>query len=287
MIKDLIKKILNWLGFCVQKLSPVEIKLHHAKLVKNSNVNDLACIDIYDDQKYFYFRKSSVGDRGVIKQIFIDLDYSLAFCPQGKCLLDFYRDRGAVEKLLIIDGGANIGASAIYFKRQYPLATVFSIEPNKGNYELLRLNISGYSDCTSSLAGLSNSEDYLILEDPGHSDWGFRTRVVNGDSIPEGAIPAISSKSIMDKIAVNGYTPFILKIDIEGAESDFFSNDCSLLQLFPLIVIELHDWMLPFSGSSHNFLKSLAAGGFDFVHKGENIFLFNHAFLSSYFKRSI
>lgn len=39
--------------------------------------------------------------------------------------------------------------------------------------------------------------------------------------------------------------------------------------------------MLPFSGSSQNFLKAIAQYDFDLVHRGENIFLFNRALLKS------
>ena len=72
----------------------------------------------------------------------------------------------------------------------------------------------------------------------------------------------------------------IFKIDIEGGEKSLFSGDTTWMRQFPLIIIELHDWMLPFSGSSKNFLKAVAEHEFDFVHKGENIFLFNREILN-------
>jgi hypothetical protein len=68
---------------------------------------------------------------------------------------------------------------------------------------------------------------------------------------------------------------------IEGGEDALFNGDTSWLGQFPLVIIELHDWMLPFSGSSRNFIKSIAQYDFDFVHKGENIFLFNRQLLNT------
>ena len=73
--------------------------------------------------------------------------------------------------------------------------------------------------------------------------------------------------------------PLILKIDIEGGEDVLFNGDTSWLSRFPLVIIELHDWMLPFAGSSKNFIKAIALLDFDFLYRGENIFLFNRNLL--------
>ena len=37
--------------------------------------------------------------------------------------------------------------------------------------------------------------------------------------------------------------PFILKIDIEGSEGKLFEVDIDIISRFPIIVVELHDWM--------------------------------------------
>lgn len=40
----------------------------------------------------------------------------------------------------------------------------------------------------------------------------------------------------------------------------------------PLMIVELHDWMLPRTANSANFLKAVAARNRDFVFRGENVF---------------
>jgi hypothetical protein len=40
-------------------------------------------------------------------------------------------------------------------------------------------------------------------------------------------------------------TPFLMKIDVEGAESDLFQTPYAGFQRFPALAIELHDWILP------------------------------------------
>jgi len=51
------------------------------------------------------------------------------------------RDSGL--RPLIIDAGANIGASPIYFLSRYPDALVVAIEPERNNCALLRSNCEG------------------------------------------------------------------------------------------------------------------------------------------------
>jgi FkbM family methyltransferase len=41
----------------------------------------------------------------------------------------------------IIDAGAQIGMSTLYFKKQYPGAEIVAIEPNTINFKLLEENI--------------------------------------------------------------------------------------------------------------------------------------------------
>jgi len=69
-----------------------------------------------------------------------------------------------------------------------------------------------------------------------------------------------------------GFTPFIAKIDIEGAEEELFSADTGWVDEFPLLIIELHDGLIPTSASSRNFLRCMAERDRDFVYWGENVF---------------
>lgn len=69
-----------------------------------------------------------------------------------------------------------------------------------------------------------------------------------------------------------GATPFILKIDIEGGEGDLLGEEAKVFARFPIVVLELHDWMLPRAGTSRAFLRWHAERDRDFVHIGENVF---------------
>jgi hypothetical protein len=74
----------------------------------------------------------------------------------------------------------------------------------------------------------------------------------------------------------------LVKIDIEGAEEEVFSKDSIFLRDIPLIVMEPHDWMIPFKGSSQNFYRELSRHNFDVLLSGENIFCFNNDILAKF-----
>jgi len=243
--------------------------------MKKATVN----IKIDNVDNLFYFRENSKGDKGVIRQIFADRDYDISKWAQGKKLLEYHRKISQDHRSLIIDAGANIGASALFFAKSYPNSFVFAIEPDEMNFHLLSTNTSKLNGF--NFHGAISSEDgELSLIDPGNSDWGFRTEKIEPNGIAgTKKVRSICPASVFHHPAVAGSKPFIFKIDIEGAEEDLFSKNIEWMKDFPLIIVELHDWMLPFSGSSKNFLKAVAQHEFDFVHRGENIFLFNRDIL--------
>lgn len=243
------------------------------------SINDTPCV--------FSFRENSVGDRGVVRQIFQDQDYNLSHWPQGQRLHEYHQQFCGRKPALIIDAGANIGASTLYFSRLYTNSRVFAIEPNRMNWHLLEINTASQANVYNFHGAIADTDGELELVDPGRSDWGFTTRPL--DSIvpidaPRTAstlVRSICPSSILGLPFAAGAVPLIFKIDIEGGEEALFRGDVSWLDSFAVVIIELHDWMLPFSGSSRNFLKAALQFDFDFLHRGENVFLFNRRILTA------
>lgn len=238
-------------------------------------------VTLNDKTFVFNFREDSIGDRGVIEQIFVNQDYDITPWAQGKKLIEYHNEQSQLRPSLIVDAGANIGASVLYFLNSFQSSFVFSIEPEPMNWQLLEINTAGYPNNFNFHGAISNIDGEVFLQDPGLSDWGFRTSST-GDKDDSNAriVKSISPVSILSSPLVSGMTPLILKVDIEGGESKLFEGDTSWLEKFPLVIIELHDWLLPFSGSSKNFLKAVSQHEFDFVYRGENVFLFNRNILS-------
>lgn len=237
---------------------------------------------VNEGEREFHFRADSIGDNGVIEQIFQNTDYDFTIWPQGKRLYEYHQNISQACPSLIVDAGANIGASTVWFLNTISNSFVFAIEPEENNFQLLEMNTRGYENNFNFHGAISSAGEDLILEDPGHSDWGFRTKAVSaGIAANETRVKSISPEKILADEKLRHMNPLIFKVDIEGSESELFAGNTSWMARFPLIIIELHDWLFPFSGSSRSFFKAAARCDFDFVHRGENIFLFNRELLAS------
>jgi FkbM family methyltransferase len=283
MFKDLIgiikkvyyrlkKKI--FLDLDTYKYSQIQVKLGAARFIKFNSRNSSIKIKIGTAQPIeFHFRPGSIGDRGVIQQIFINHDYDLSYWEQGRTILKLANlfSSNCISPL-IIDAGANIGGSAVFFNKIIPKSKLICIEPDPGNFSILKKNLEGIDSIPLECA-ISSKIGQVQLFDPGISDWGFRTKEI----LPEEDglfVPSTSINTILDLYADNS-VPLIAKIDIEGFENDLFLSNCEWMDKFPCIIIELHDWMLPREGSSANFIKQVKSRSYDLITRGENIFLFN------------
>jgi FkbM family methyltransferase len=208
------------------------------------------------------------ADLGVIEQMFELQDYALGRLRRGGELHGLYEEiLGAGRRPLILDAGANIGASTVFFGVHYPRAHIVALEPEAGNFALLRTNTVGL-DVDARCAAIGAAEGEAALVDPGEGEWGYRA-VAGG----EGArVPVhAASRLVAGKIEA-GHTPYIAKIDIEGGERELFAADTGWAERFPLLIIELHDWLMPRAGTSRSFLRWAADRDRDFVYVGENIF---------------
>ena len=249
--------------------------LTRAKTIGNNTGVIRHFVTVAGSRHLFSYRYKSAGDRGVVSQIFDECEYAAKeYWPQTKALQRYYESVLAQGKQpLIFDAGANIGASCVYFSALYPRSQVVAIEPEKNNCALLRLNSEGRPIRVIEGA-IGGEPGTLFLSDPGLSDWGFRVATTGAYEVPVHAPGAILAEYPEQEFA-----PFIFKVDIEGAEEQLFGSNLQWMDKFALIVIELHDWMLPGSYSSRPFLKAIASRNFDFMHRGENVFCFNYDLL--------
>lgn len=212
-----------------------------------------------------FFIRPSVADREVCRQVFLDREYSISGMARAGELMAFYN---ACSNPLIIDAGANIGAASVWYALTYPRATIVAIEPGRDNFELLKKNTKSFPSVISVNAAIASVSGTLFLCDSGQGAWGYRTA-----SQPSGDSYSVPSMTIEELLAlVPNRTPYIFKIDIEGAESELFSRPPAQLGSFPMIAIELHDWMLPKEANSCNFLRWHVDQKRDMVFRGENAF---------------
>jgi FkbM family methyltransferase len=231
---------------------------------------DLMKLRIGDEDREFYARAES-SDAQVINQIFCDLDFDISKLTRFDDLEDFLRKARATSKRpLVIDGGANIGAASVYFSGQCQDALVVAIEPEPSNYQLLVENTKGMSILPLPCA-LASKPQRMRMVDAGMGCWGFRTMAVKDEEVGEDDVSCVSINEIFTAHS-NDCFPFIVKIDIEGGEKELFQQNTEWIGRTPLIIIELHDWMLPGQGVALPFLRSICRFERDFVHIGEHIF---------------
>lgn len=154
---------------------------------------------------YFYLRPNS-SDYYTFDQVFLKRQYEidLPFVPKK-----------------IIDAGANIGLSAVYFAHRYPEATIIALEPDKSNFEILKKNISNYSHIIPLCKGLWDKNCALTITNTSSVQNAYM--VQEADTKEKDIIPAISVNAIISEQAWVGID--ILKIDIEGAEKEVFETN--------------------------------------------------------------
>ncbi len=214
--------------------------------------------------------RTRTSDEYVINQVFQNRDYELSRLRRSaefKAFLDRQRSTGKTP--LIVDAGANIGASTVFFASMVPDAKVVAIEPDPENSKLLALNIAGLR-IEQIHAALASARGYARVVDPGEGHWGYRTEDLRPAQTSD-SVPCVTMNDIYAENSQQCF-PFIAKIDIEGGEAELFSANTEWVRQTPLMIVELHDWMLTRSASSRTFLQCVSQLDRDFVYIGENVF---------------
>ncbi|HEX2891080.1 FkbM family methyltransferase [Vineibacter terrae] len=209
------------------------------------------------------------SDEDVIWQIFGGGDYDLTrlrrFDDIGRLV---ERRAAAGQRPLIIDAGANIGVSAVFFALTFPTAVVVAIEPEAANFTLLERNTQGLGvHCRR--AALSAEAGHATVHDGGEGPWSFRTEKA---AQPGGGVPCLTINDLFAAHAGPDVFPFLVKIDIEGGEEDVFGRNTQWVAQTPVIITELHDWLLPGQRTALPFLRCISALDRDFVYLGEDVF---------------
>ncbi len=193
-------------------------------------------------------RKTS--DVAVFEQVFVKLEYELAVDGQPK---------------LIIDGGANVGYTTIYFANRWPDTRIVAVEPEASNYALLRKNVAGYPNVTAVQGALWSKRTYLEIQNPGDDKWAFRVRP--SEAHADGAFQSITVQELIDCAGSDRVD--ILKLDIEGAEKEVFSSDYSWLKNVQAMVLEFHDRINP--GCTEAVYSAVRQYSFKSFPQGENV----------------
>jgi len=185
-------------------------------------------------------------DPDVFRQVFLDAQYALPTqLPQVR---------------RIIDAGANIGLSSLYFLIQHPSATVIALEPDPANYDLARANTAAFRDrCRVLPVALWSHRSALALVDGGAA-WAISVRDA---TVGE---PVVSGMSLAEIMAEADWASAdLVKIDIEGAEVQVLAAETpASVAAAKCWAIELHS-----DRARAAFAALFGAGHWNVVRRGE------------------
>jgi FkbM family methyltransferase len=180
-----------------------------------------------------------------------------------------YKFKTELKPKFIIDAGANIGLSSIYFSNQFPEARILSIEAEKENFTILVKNTEGYPGIIPLNAGLWDKTVTLEVVNPGYEATGFMVKETS-ESNPNG-FKAISVNEIISEYQLSEID--LIKLDIEGAEKELLTNNTEWISCTGAIIIELHDRKK--EGCSKAFLEAFGKHNFECYPFGQNFLLIN------------
>lgn len=201
-------------------------------------------------------------DIKVFTQVLVTKEYDISDTAQGKDLRRRYNSLvSSGTQPLIIDCGANIGLSSVWYARQFPEAKIVAVEPEQSNLEIASRNLAAYPNVTLVRGGVWDTPSHLTIVNPDAEPWAFR--VEEG----EGTIPGLT----IDQLS-KGRPILVVKVDIEGAEKELFRSNTDWMDRTDLIAIELHDWLFPNVGTSQSFMKTIARRPHQIAMRGENLF---------------
>lgn len=144
-----------------------------------------------------------------------------------------YKFNCSTARPFIIDAGANVGMSVIYFKYLFPEARIIAFEPDQALFELLNKNIASHQ--------LQDVETYPYALWKDETELSFFS-----EGKEAGRITTDSSTSY--KVQTKRLSSYInepvhlLKIDIEGAENQVVQECKDKLHMVDKLFVEFHSY---------------------------------------------
>ena len=235
----IIKKISGL--FLIQKSE--DINLNYSKKFKNiitsisDKKNGKLEFLLKNGQKVI-IRLDPHSDLLVFEQVFLNQEY----LPVCEYIINNLLATKS-KNFIIIDAGANVGYTSLYFSSIFPQADIYSIEPDSNNFSLLKDNIT-LNQLHLKIHPLENAllgKTEINLTTNNNFRDGKDWAITVVESEVETNLKSISIPELVNKYEFNEID--ILKIDIEGAERFLFLEDCNLkyLKIVKSIIIEIHD----------------------------------------------
>ena len=186
-------------------------------------------------------------------------DYPTLITLYKEIFLDeVYRFSARNERPLIIDCGANIGVSVLYFKLLYPESEIMAFEPNPTAYALLEENIGinqlkRVSLFNHALSDVEGPVDFYVPD---------QIASLNASSKPNREEARIKVAGRRLSGLLSGKKPDFIKIDVEGDERKIIKDlkEHHLLKSVGQLAVEFHPREEKESGELEDFLAYFEPG---------------------------
>ena len=145
------------------------------------------------------------------------------------------------EVTTVLDIGANVGATALYFSRIFPNARIYAFEPAPDNFAVLERNIANSTRIRGFNFGLGAADAALDLF---HSDnpinfGGYSLHPAGSDTSRKIRIQVRNVAVVLAELSLGKID--VVKVDTEGAEWDILTAfPENILQAASYITGELH-----------------------------------------------
>ena len=188
--------------------------------------------------------RPGTADASTFEKVFVWRDYDLEYPSDVRT---------------VVDAGANVGFSAVFFACRFPQARIIAVEPQSENFRLLRRNVAFYPNVTPVEAAIWSRDTEVGLANPADRVDSYRYEPA---AIAD-PVQALSVPSLLKRFAVD--TVDVLKVDIEGAEQELFAAQPSWVHRVRMFIVELHG-----GEAAEIFTASVAPLGGRRYRRGEN-----------------
>jgi FkbM family methyltransferase len=151
----------------------------------------------------------------------------------------YYRVPLAHRPATILDLGANIGLSAVYFARQFLEAALACVEPAPDNLRLLHRNLALNCARATVMAAAVDANDRPLQLKLQSRDYEHKiVEACEHGAQPTLQVDGVSVPTILQRLSWDRIG--LLKVDIEGHEATLFAGDCDWLERVDAMCIEWH-----------------------------------------------
>jgi FkbM family methyltransferase len=210
-------------------------------------------------------------DLSTFHQIWISSEYNLKNIRGWEKIHGDYRkiiEEGHVP--LIVDCGANVGFSVSYFRHMFPEARIIGIEPERENFKAMLANIGGMENVTLRRAAVWDRVEKLRIK-PDASGFSSAFQTVQATGPEDGEfVETVTVDAVVAGMGAR-HRPFLVKMDIEGAERRALYGAVETQKSGAILIIEPHDWLEGISGSLDGIEALVTHWSFNFFARGENV----------------